>query len=101
MNEWTDDSRGLQESNFSRKAATGRHIMSYRQLRVKDLPKVPMWRLEVSRVEPKAPNNTPKTNYASKFPSIRYDQSACFTLTSKLFPCLARDGLESVVELIT
>jgi len=25
---------------------TGRHITSYRQLRVKDLPKVPMWQLE-------------------------------------------------------
>jgi len=42
----TDDSRLLQESNFSRKAATG-HITSYRYLLVKKLPKVPTWQLEV------------------------------------------------------
>src|SRR6218665_2236540 len=44
---------------FSRKAATGRHILSYRQLRVKDLPEVPTWRLEVEpNQRPSAPKST-------------------------------------------
>ena len=47
---------------FSRKAATGCHITSYRQLRVKDLPKVPTWRLEVeSNQRPSAPNASDTT----------------------------------------
>jgi len=38
---------------------TGHRIMSYRQLRVKDLPKVPTWRLEVeSNQWPSAPKTT-------------------------------------------
>jgi len=46
---------------ISRNAATGRHITSYRQLRVNDLPKVPTWRLEVgSNQWPSAPK-TPTT----------------------------------------
>ena len=61
----TDDSRLLQESNFSRKAATLRHITSYRQLRVKDLPKVPTWRLELESNQrhfaPKAATTTQPT----------------------------------------
>jgi len=56
-----DDNRLLQELNFSPKAATGRHTTSYRQLRVKDLPKDPTWRLEVeSNQRPSALTTTPQ-----------------------------------------
>jgi len=48
----TDDSRLLKKSNL---AARQPHP-SYRQLRMKDLPKVPTWRLEVeSNRRPSAP----------------------------------------------
>src|SRR6218665_1278308 len=57
---------------FSRKAATGCHITSYRQLRVKNLIKVPTWRLEVeSNLRPSAPKalNQPRptTNHSPQF----------------------------------
>src|SRR6218665_1645917 len=59
---------------FSRKAATGRHIRSYRQLRVKDLPNVPTWRLEVESNQrpsaPKAPDTTTQPTTPLK-PQVR------------------------------
>src|SRR6218665_2403531 len=39
-----DGSRVLQESNLAVYSHAVRHITSYRKQRVKDLPKVPMWR---------------------------------------------------------
>src|SRR6218665_113285 len=51
----------------------GRHIMSYRQLRVMDLPKVITWRLEVeSNKRPSAPKaQTPPLNQPRPYsPSI-------------------------------
>src|SRR6218665_3028248 len=80
MNEWTDDSRLLQESNFSRKAATGRHITSYRQLRVK---------LEV---ELKAPNNTPQ-------PTIPLNFKQCIQMHKCLNNCMPRYLAESIRSL--
>jgi len=38
---------GYYRSRILPQGIHGRYITSYRQLRVKDLPKVPAWRLEV------------------------------------------------------
>ena len=56
---WTDDSKPLQESNLAASSHAGRSTTSYRQQRVKDLPKVPTWRLETeSNQRPSLLNTT-------------------------------------------
>jgi len=42
---WTDDSRLLQELSLAARKPRRAHLTSYKQPRVKDLPKVPTWRL--------------------------------------------------------
>ena len=83
----------------------GCHIMSYRRLRVKDLPKVPTWRLEWdSNQRPSAPNTTTEPpcffmlikwlishNYSSASIKVnKHSQSKHIGEEAKLVPRYAR-----------
>ena len=63
-----DDSRLFQEPNLATRQSHMGHIASYKQLQVKDLPKVPTWQLEWDSHQqpstPKAPNTTTEPPYS-------------------------------------